>query len=84
MLHYEVFEATVKSVSGEQYDEWKHLLPAVPVAFRHRFMNTVKSGCSITKSFDMVMMSQRLHDAEYAQYLEQALQPKQSFAALAD
>lgn len=76
MLHYTSFEATVREVAPKDYGQWRHLLPAIPVAHRIRFMHTLKKGFALTDTYDMVMMSFRLADADYDLFLQQALATK--------
>ena len=76
MLQYESFENSIKAVSGKLFAEWRHLLPAVPLAFRHRFLETVKKGFTLAKSFDMIMLSQTLADAAYEEFVNQAMAAK--------
>lgn len=79
MLHYEKFQVVVLREVGEDcVGEWKHLLPAIPVAHRLRFLHTIRQGFSIPASFDMVMMSQTIMDDNYALFVQQAQASKQS------
>lgn len=73
MLHYERFQETVLREAGEGAAEWKHILPAVPVAHRLRFMYTLRKGFSIPAVFDMIMLSQTLADKDYDLFVQQAL-----------
>lgn len=76
MLHYERFQETVLTEAGNGGQEWKHLLPAIPVAHRLRFLHTLRKGFSITASFDMVMLSQTLGDRDYDLFVQQAVATK--------
>lgn len=78
MLHYERFEDTVLKEGGSVAAEWKHLLPAIPVAHRLRFLYTLRKGFSVTASYDMVMLSQTLGEKEYDQFVQQAVATKLS------
>ncbi len=73
MLQYERFQETVLSEAGEGAMEWKHILPAVPVAHRLRFLYTIRKGFSIPAVFDMVMLSQTLADKDYDLFVQQAI-----------
>ncbi|HYD23011.1 MAG TPA: hypothetical protein VEB40_16120 [Flavipsychrobacter sp.] len=73
MLHYERFQETVLKEAGEGAAEWKHILPAVPVAHRLRFMYTLRQGFGIPAAFDMVMLSQTLADKDYDLFVQQAI-----------
>lgn len=73
MLQYERFQETVLNEAGEGAIEWKHILPAVPVAHRLRFLYTIRKGFSIPAVFDMVMLSQTLADKDYDLFVQQAI-----------
>lgn len=73
MLHYEDFQETIIGETGDAGQRWLHILPAVPMAFRNRFLFTIRKDFSIPESFDMVMLSQKLPDSEYELFVEQAL-----------
>lgn len=73
MLQYERFQETVLIEAGEGAMEWKHILPAVPVAHRLRFLYTIRKGFSIPAVFDMVMLSQTLADKDYDLFVQQAI-----------
>lgn len=73
MLHYERFQETVFKEAGEGAAEWKHILPAIPIAHRLRFMYTLRKGFSIPSCFDMVMLSQTLADKDYDLFVQQAI-----------
>ncbi|MBW7914115.1 MAG: hypothetical protein H3C54_10590 [Taibaiella sp.] len=73
MLQYERFQETVLKEVGEGAVEWKHILPAVPVAHRLRFLYTLRKGFSIPAVFDMVMLSQTLADKDYDLFVQQAI-----------
>lgn len=78
MLHYEKFQvAVLLEVDEGSLEEWKHLLPAIPVAHRLRFLHTIRQGFSITDSFDMVMISQSIKDENYWLFVQQAQAAKQ-------
>lgn len=76
MLQYERFQETVFKEVGEGAEEWKHILPAVPVAHRLRFLYTLRKGFSIPAVFDMVMLSQTLADKDYDLFVQQAIATK--------
>lgn len=73
MLQYERFQETVLKEGGQGAVEWKHILPAVPIAHRMRFLFTLRKGFSIPAVFDMVMLSQTLGDKDYDLFVQQAL-----------
>lgn len=73
MLQYERFQETVLKEAGEGATEWRHILPAVPVAHRLRFLYTLRKGFSIPAVFDMVMLSQTLADKDYDLFVQQAI-----------
>lgn len=76
MLQYERFQETVLKEAGEGATEWKHILPAVPVAHRLRFLYTLRKGFNIPSVFDMVMLSQTLADKDYDLFVQQAIATK--------
>lgn len=76
MLQYERFQETVLKEVGVGAEEWKHILPAVPVAHRLRFLYTLRKGFSIPAVFDMVMLSQTLADKDYDLFVQQAIATK--------
>lgn len=76
MLQYERFQETVLKEAGEGATLWKHILPAVPVAHRLRFLYTLRKGFSIPAVFDMVMLSQTLVDKDYDLFVQQAVASK--------
>ena len=78
MLQYERFQETIFNEVGDGAEAWKHILPAIPIAHRIRFMHTLRKGFSIPASFDMVMLSQALGDKEYDQFVQQAVATKLS------
>lgn len=73
MIKYEKFEATILAEGGEHAKTWKHLLPAIPLAHRLRFLFTVRKGFNIPASFDMIMLSQTLGEAAYEEFVQQAI-----------
>jgi|GEM_PF-3306973 len=76
MLQYERFQEIIFEESGKSAEDWKHILPAIPIAHRYRFLQTLKKGFSIPASFDMVMLSQAIGDKEYSLFVQQALATK--------
>lgn len=72
MLQYERFQETVLAEGGSRAQEWKHLLPAIPLAHRLRFLKTLKEGFSIPACFDMVMLSQTMKEEDYDSFIQQA------------
>lgn len=76
MLQYERFQEIVLKEGGEGAVLWKHILPAVPVAHRLRFMYTLRKGFSIPAVFDMIMLSQTLADKDYDLFVQQAIATK--------
>lgn len=76
MLHYERFQETVLAEGGTAAHEWKHLLPAIPVAHRLRFLHTMRKGFSVPASFDMIMLSMTLGDRDYDLFVQQAVATK--------
>lgn len=77
MIKYEEFERAVKDIS-ENYSNWLHLLPAVPLAYRQRFISVIKRGVDVPSAFDYIMCSLRLTDDMFTSFLEEALQKKES------
>lgn len=76
MLQYERFQETVLKQAGGNAAEWKHILPAVPVAHRLRFLYTLGKGFTIPAVFDMIMLSQTLADKDYDLFVQQAVAAK--------
>lgn len=76
MLRYEQFQETIIKQLGAEAEEWKHLLPVIPVALRHRFLSTTQKGFGVADSFDMVMLSQKMLDADYDAFVQDALAKK--------
>ena len=73
MLHYEDFQKTVMELNERDFEQWKHLLPAVPLAHRYRYLKAIEKGFSLPKSFDYVMSSLSIKDDEFSSFLQQAL-----------
>lgn len=78
MLQYERFQETIIKEVGEDAEVWKHILPAIPIAHRMRFVHTLRKGFNIPACFDMVMLSQSISDKDYDLYVQQAIATKLS------
>lgn len=76
MLNYEQFQEKVFQVRRIDAEEWLHLLPAVPMVFRVRFIETLETGLPIPLAFDMITLSTRLNDEQYQEYLREAVKKK--------
>lgn len=72
MLQYEKFQESVLAEGGERAQSWIHLLPAVPLAHRLRFLKTLREGFGVPASFDMVMLSQTMKEEDYDSFVQQA------------
>lgn len=73
MLQYKKFEETILAEGGIKAEMWKHLLPAIPLAHRLRFLFTLRKGFDIPTSFDMIMLSQTLGETAYEEFVQQAV-----------
>lgn len=73
MLHYEDFEAAVMEHTGREFNKWQHLLPAIPLAHRYRYLKALEKGFQPPKAFDYVMSSLSIRDDEFIAFLQQAL-----------
>lgn len=73
MLHYEIFEESIIDQYGDDARKWVHILPAVPLAQRNRYIKTLGKGFSLPRAFDMVMLSLKLKDEAYDSYLDEAV-----------
>ena len=69
MLNYKDFETLVVGYEPMENEKWKHILPAVPLAHRHRFVKTYEKGFDIPTCFDLVMTSQTIKEKEYEDFL---------------
>lgn len=76
MLHYEEFEKMVLEETGSGGHSWRHLLPVIPTAHRHRFLITIGKGYRIPLAFDFVMNSQTIGEDAYEAFLKEALERK--------
>lgn len=73
MLHYERFQEIVLGKAGSMATQWLHVLPAIPIANRNRFVYTIDKGIDIPQAFDMIMLSQSLPDEAYEAYVDEAI-----------
>lgn len=69
MLSYSEFETKVKELTPE-YEQWKHLLPAIPHQSRRRYLDTLQAGWDMPQAFDIVQTSTSLADDAFAHQLE--------------
>lgn len=76
MLQYEQFERIIITEFGNDAMAWRHVLPAVPLAYRPRFLQTMRRGFTVTESFDMIMLSQTLNEEAFHEFVQQALVKK--------
>ncbi len=76
MLNYKDFETLVVGYEPMENEKWKHILPAVPLAHRHRFVKTYEKGFDIPTSFDMVMTSQTINEKEYDIFLDKMVEER--------
>lgn len=68
MLSYKEFEAEVKEMVLE-YEQWHHLLAAIPHQYRRRYIDTLMAGWDMPAAFDIVMTSTHMEDSAYAAVL---------------
>ncbi|RYD55802.1 MAG: hypothetical protein EOP56_14660 [Sphingobacteriales bacterium] len=80
MIQYKEFEETVQKNSST-FEAWKHLLPAVPLAHRSRFITALKTGADIPTAFDYIMTSLTLREDKFLNFLEEATQKRISMYA---
>lgn len=80
MIKYKEFEETVQRIASA-FESWKHLLPAVPIAHRNRFLTALKAGADIPTAFDYTMTSLTLHEDKFLSFLEEATRQQQSMYA---
>lgn len=71
MIRYYQFETSVQETAAD-FDDWKHLLPAVPIAFRLRFLYVIDNHFHLPDAFDIVMSSQSLSDDRFEEFLTTA------------
>ncbi|MCD6063709.1 MAG: hypothetical protein K0R82_1620 [Flavipsychrobacter sp.] len=74
MIRYYEFESSVQSAATADFDAWKHLLPAIPIAFRVRFLYVLRRHFHLPDAFDIVMSSQSLTDERFEDFLRNATQ----------
>jgi hypothetical protein len=72
MIRYIEFESAVGGVAPE-FTDWKHLLPAIPIAHRLRFIHVLKKKIEIPDAFDIVMSSLGLTDDKFEDFLLEAV-----------
>ncbi|MEZ5017022.1 MAG: hypothetical protein R2800_08205 [Flavipsychrobacter sp.] len=72
MLQYEDFESNILAITGSLFYKWRHLLPAIPLAHRQRFLLAINKGFRLPQAYDFVMTSQTIHDDEFEDFLRQA------------
>jgi hypothetical protein len=80
MIKYKEFEETVQRIAST-FESWRHLLPAVPLAHRNRFVTALKTGADIPTAFDYIMASLTLHEDKFLSFLEEATHKQQSMYA---
>lgn len=73
MLHYEDFEAAVMELTGDEFRKWQHILPAIPLGHRFRYIRALEKDISPPMAFDYVMCSLSIKDDEFIAFLQQAL-----------
>ncbi len=73
MLQYKEFEKAIRSATGDAFQRWMHLLPAVPVGQRYRYIVTIEAGFDMPTAFDYVLVSQTIPDEEYLLFLDDAV-----------
>ncbi|MEZ5016941.1 MAG: hypothetical protein R2800_07800 [Flavipsychrobacter sp.] len=76
MLQYKEFEKAIKSATGDAFQRWMHLLPAIPMQQRYRYIVTIEAGFDMPTAFDYVMVSQTIPDEEYLLFLDDAVEKK--------
>ena len=76
MLQYKEFEIAIKSGAGDAFQRWKHLLPAIPMQHRYRYVVTLETGFDMPTAFDYVMVSQTIPDEEYLLFLDDAVEKR--------
>ncbi|RYE25100.1 MAG: hypothetical protein EOP51_05270 [Sphingobacteriales bacterium] len=68
MERYKEFEDEVRALD-KGYDEWQHLLAAVPQQYRVRYTDSLKAGWDMPAAFDIVMTSTHMEDAAFTAML---------------
>lgn len=76
MLKYKEFEIAIKSATGDAFQRWMHLLPAIPMQHRYRYVVTIEAGFDMPTAFDYVMVSQTIPDEEYLLFLDDAVEKR--------
>lgn len=77
MIHYEDFQNEALEIAGSAGIDWKHLLPAIPIAFRNRYVQTLEHGFTIPEAYDMIMLSQSSNEQDYNLFLQKAIEKKE-------
>ena len=75
MIRYIEFETAVSAVA-RQFADWRHLLAAVPIAHRLRFIHVLKKDFDMPDAFDIVMSSLGLTDDKFEDFLLEAIDNK--------
>lgn len=69
-INYSSFEQKVRLMVGiETYQRYRHLLPAVQLVFRERFLDTVVRGLDMPTAFDHTTISYKLPDNNFKRYI---------------
>jgi hypothetical protein len=68
-INYRSFESKTREMVGDDnYSRYRHLLPAVQLVFRERFINTLKCGLDMPSAFDHTYIGCRLPDNHFARF----------------
>ena len=64
MLDYAKFIESIKQDTDE-YEQWAHVLPAVPETQRERFLKIITMGLNIPKAYDLIIITKDLTEEEF-------------------
>ena len=70
LMTYIEFEEAVAQICPD-INEWKYILPSVPVKFRDLFLYVLGNGYSIPAAYDCVLVSVHLEDKEFERVLKE-------------
>lgn len=74
MIKYKDFEQKIVDDDPMENKKWKHILPAVPLAHRMRFLKTYEHGFDIPTCYDMILASQTIQEKQYDEFLQQMVE----------
>lgn len=69
MQDYREFEEKVKVLASE-FEDWKHVLPAVKITCRERYLKALAAGLDMPGAFDTVLLCKDAPEGTFSNIID--------------